>query len=59
MPQVRNPILPGFNADPAIVRVGEDGKYLCSMVAVCIVLIVGSAYMFPTQRQRYCPLGPS
>jgi hypothetical protein len=26
MPKVRNPILPGFNADPAVVRVGEDGK---------------------------------
>ncbi|KAI0394870.1 glycoside hydrolase family 43 protein [Xylariaceae sp. FL0594] len=24
MPLVRNPILPGFNADPSIVRVGED-----------------------------------
>ncbi|KAK3312103.1 glycosyl hydrolases family 43-domain-containing protein [Apodospora peruviana] len=24
MPQVRNPILPGFNADPSILRVGED-----------------------------------
>jgi xylan 1,4-beta-xylosidase len=24
MPPVRNPILPGFNADPSIVRVGED-----------------------------------
>lgn len=24
MPTVRNPILPGFNADPSIVRVGED-----------------------------------
>ncbi|KAI1317669.1 glycoside hydrolase family 43 protein [Xylariaceae sp. FL0255] len=24
MPQVRNPILPGFNPDPSIVRVGED-----------------------------------
>jgi hypothetical protein len=26
MPKVRNPILPGFNADPAVVRVGEDGE---------------------------------
>ncbi|KAJ3033379.1 hypothetical protein HDV00_006398 [Rhizophlyctis rosea] len=24
MPQVRNPILPGFNPDPSILRVGED-----------------------------------
>lgn len=24
MPQVRNPILPGFHADPSILRVGED-----------------------------------
>lgn len=24
MPQVRNPILPGFNADPSILRVGDD-----------------------------------
>src|SRR6478735_7677791 len=24
MPQVRNPILPGFNPDPSIVRVGDD-----------------------------------
>jgi xylan 1,4-beta-xylosidase len=24
MPQIRNPILPGFNADPSILRVGED-----------------------------------
>lgn len=24
MPQLRNPILPGFNADPSILRVGED-----------------------------------
>ncbi|KPI41895.1 Beta-xylosidase [Cyphellophora attinorum] len=24
MPRVRNPILPGFNADPSILRVGED-----------------------------------
>ncbi|RYP61649.1 hypothetical protein DL769_007610 [Monosporascus sp. CRB-8-3] len=24
MPSVRNPILPGFNADPSIVRVGDD-----------------------------------
>ncbi len=24
MPKVRNPILPGFNPDPSIVRVGED-----------------------------------
>ncbi|PSN74260.1 glycoside hydrolase family 43 protein [Corynespora cassiicola Philippines] len=24
MPQVRNPILPGFNADPSILRVGSD-----------------------------------
>ncbi|KAK3116921.1 hypothetical protein LTR53_002217 [Teratosphaeriaceae sp. CCFEE 6253] len=24
MPQIRNPILPGFHADPSILRVGED-----------------------------------
>lgn len=24
MPQIRNPILPGFNADPSVLRVGED-----------------------------------
>ncbi|KAK2758040.1 hypothetical protein FQN54_004446 [Arachnomyces sp. PD_36] len=24
MPEVRNPILPGFNADPSILRVGDD-----------------------------------
>ncbi|KAH7128503.1 beta-xylosidase [Dendryphion nanum] len=24
MPQVRNPILPGFNPDPSVLRVGED-----------------------------------
>ena len=26
MPLVRNPILPGFNADPSVLRVGNDGK---------------------------------
>ena len=26
MPLVRNPILPGFNADPSIVRVADDGN---------------------------------
>jgi hypothetical protein len=26
MPLVRNPILPGFNADPSIVRVVDDGN---------------------------------
>ncbi|RAR00718.1 glycoside hydrolase family 43 protein [Stemphylium lycopersici] len=25
MPLVRNPILPGFNADPSVLRVGDDG----------------------------------
>ncbi|KAL1590880.1 hypothetical protein WHR41_00153 [Cladosporium halotolerans] len=24
MPQIRNPILPGFNADPSVLRVGDD-----------------------------------
>lgn len=24
MPPIRNPILPGFNADPSILRVGDD-----------------------------------
>lgn len=24
MPQITNPILPGFNPDPSILRVGED-----------------------------------
>jgi len=28
MPLVRNPILPGFNADPSVLRVGNDGKIL-------------------------------
>lgn len=28
MPSVRNPILPGFNADPSIVRVGDDGMII-------------------------------
>lgn len=26
MPLVRNPILPGFNADPSIIRVADDGN---------------------------------
>ncbi|CAO2657687.1 Nn.00g038130.m01.CDS01 [Neocucurbitaria sp. VM-36] len=28
MPSVRNPILPGFNADPSIIRVADDGNNL-------------------------------
>ncbi|KAL7779154.1 hypothetical protein CFE70_008657 [Pyrenophora teres f. teres 0-1] len=27
MPLVRNPILPGFNADPSVLRVGNDGVW--------------------------------
>ncbi|EMD65349.1 glycoside hydrolase family 43 protein [Bipolaris sorokiniana ND90Pr] len=27
MPLVRNPILPGFNADPSVLRVGDDDGY--------------------------------
>lgn len=28
MPLVRNPILPGFNPDPSIVRVADNGSKL-------------------------------
>lgn len=48
MPKVRNPILPGFNADPAIVRVGKDGKqWMLSTNLRYVLLTSGSAYSLP------------
>jgi xylan 1,4-beta-xylosidase len=43
MPQVRNPILPGFNADPSVLRVGDDGE-LCLTGVLWFVLMLSSAY---------------
>jgi hypothetical protein len=49
MPLVRNPILPGFNADPSIVRVGEDGEYHADYIEI---IVLTSRCMYNSDQHR-------
>jgi hypothetical protein len=44
MPLVRNPILPGFNADPSVLRVADDGKQRPLSYLRCFVLTLSRMY---------------